>query len=1251
MAREWTAAQKAAIETGGRTLLVSAAAGAGKTATLTERIIRRLTDPEHPADLSRMLIVTFTRAAAAELKTRISDALTEAIALHPESSHLQKQLLRLGGAHISTIDSFCYEPVKAHFSETGLPATFRLADEAELRPLSDKLMDQLIDEFFKKYAPKDSDPTRVFSLLEDNPFADLIDALSRSRSDETVTDEMRKLYDKLLAFPDGIERLKKEADALDSAADHDFFACAHGAVLAAWKNDFCTSALSFYREASDMLATDPKASKAYLPAFASDADYIRRIAAADTYASARALFQEYAPMNLGSLRNADEVFVRLKKKRDTVKDLIRKTFAQDLFLRRPDDVAQDIRKTAQMCRVLYDFLSAFDARYTEEKRQRGICDFTDNRRNLLRMLTDAEGNPSALAKEYRDSFDEVYIDEYQDVDEVQDTIFRLIGGDHRFMVGDIKQSIYGFRGADPTVFSGYRRTLPPLPTDRETSAEEFPCGNSIFMSENFRCDESVIRVTNAVCGHIFAACPDTVAYRPEDDLGFAKRPPHESYTAPKAEIDVLFQPKPEKDGEADAPSSGRGGDDEEDMKRAVYEYRHVANRIAALLRDPPLLASGEPVTPGDIAILARKNTPFQPLSEALAAVGVPVSSDDAEAEQAGRDLLHGTDMKYLVNLLHILDDPDDDAPLAEVLRAPFPGLSLDDVIRLRDEGRDTDSGSLYESLCRYPERENADPRLARAAITFRDWVENYRSLLPSLPADGILRVMRQDPKVAGRRSKAFLYMYDAARTCRVGSFTGVYSFLRYFERKLETAKRVQADKAAGGRNHVTFMTMHGSKGLEFPVVFLIGCGNAFSEKSLQADMLFEKTTGVALRLYDRTDHAKYNTALRTSSVLALRLQQREEEMRLLYVAMTRARERLILTGIGKETPPDGFDAGDRFSTLTCNNYLSWVLSALARHPEAEAYAQIRYISTDSIRPEAPLAPESLSVPDGMTASTAEFYRHLQEDAPVPSVTERLLRSVPTKVPASRMVKGMLDSCVFLSTDQPVGDESKLPESETGTETCDVRTVESIRESIRLMSSSENNEFELMLAENRKPTAAERGTATHLFLQFCDYRYAVSHGLDAEIARLLDAGFINRRTAAIIDRRQLEAFFASSFFARLLTAVHIEREFRFARFLPLRTLTENAALAEALGESTLYVQGSIDLIAEYADGSLEICDYKTDRITPAEREKSALLAARFAEVHGAQLEQYMAAVSEIYGRTPTAVTIYSLPLGEAVHISV
>ncbi len=1259
MGRTWTPAQNKAIRTQGRTLLISAAAGSGKTATLTERIIRRLTDSTHPAELSRLLVVTFTRAAAAELRDRIGQALSDAIAADPGNHHLRRQLLGLSSAHISTIDSFIREPVKAHFAELNLSAKTRIADEAELLPLSERVMGELMTEFYEKYAPAAGEG--LFSLLADNPFADLCDSLTPSKNDNDLLPAFRALYERLLAFPAGIHRLNTEADELEALADGDFFSSSHGGFLRDWLKEFLSSSEAFLSDALDTLQWDDAAERAYGKAFAADLAFIRRLAAAETYAEVYALVASYEKPRVSKLSDASPAMVALRLRRAEIAKTL-ENLSKTYFSEPPAVLATQMRDTARMCRVLCDFLFAYDERILAEKQARGICDFTDNRRYLLRLLRDEQGQPTPIARELEAQYDEVYIDEYQDVDEMQDEIFRLVGGNHRFMVGDLKQSIYVFRGADPSVFSRYRRELPIL-----NEREENPSGNSIFMSENFRCDESVIRVTNAVCGHILRACPDSIGYRAEDDLGFSKRLPTADYQSVPVEITIIK--KPGKADKGDFSSGADEGEDTDGMSAAETEAIYVANRIAAMLRAGDRLANGDPIRPRDIAILMRTGKSLAVYRERLTALGIPTGSDELDAEEAGRDILHGGDMMYLLNLLRVLDDPDSDIPLSETLRAPFPGLTLEDLLTLRRADGVSAADSLYQCLETYADTPDADSLLSAKATEFIEWVEHYRALCATQSAQGILRFLSRDERVVCRETDAFRYLYDAARTCRTSSFVSLYAFLRFFEKKLLTTKNAaSAAKDEGEDGHVTLMTIHGSKGLEFPVCFIVRAGDPFSARSTQRDLIFEKRTGLSMKLYRRGSNAfseqasiqsqaKQETTLRRVGALAIQQSEREEEMRLLYVAMTRARERLLIVGMGTADMTEdavlGFAAGDRHATMSCNKYLLWVLAGLEAHPEVSHFYRLNWVFTPDVIPDTPLPRRRTQEAGAVDAQTLHFRSIPQKHTP-PTSMEMLLGRVPTKIPASRMKENLLDSCVFYDTDLPAETDGKLPTSTEEGSWCDALSESAIRESLRLLSSGDGDElreFELLLEQNRRPTAAEKGTAAHLFLQFSDYNRVERDGLEEEIARLCEQGYINARTAEVLDRQALQGFFDSHFMAHIRTAASVERELKFHRFVPLASLTANAAFAEALGERTLYVQGSIDLLATFPDGHMELCDYKTDHITPAERQDASLLVARMKERHGDQLRQYAAAITEMYGVRPTKVYIFSLPLGEAVEIPI
>ncbi len=1246
--KDWTKAQESAMTTHGRTLLISAAAGSGKTATLTERIIRRISDKDHPAELSRMLIVTYTKAAATELKERISSAISEKIAEDPTNRHLQKQLMNLGAANIHTIDAFCYQLVKDNFAEMGMPASFRIADDAEIIPLSEKIMGDLIDEFYQRYAVKENDKG-MFSLLENNPFADLCDSLTSSKDDSSLTGSLYELYKKLLNFKEELSRLKTQGELLAIQAWGDFLDSAHGSVIKDWMLLFCDSTIQFFEYALDTISLSPAATKSYYNGFDEELKFLKILKAKltnGTYQEVQEHLRSYQLGKISGLTNAEPIYVALKEEKNAIAAVIR-GFRDSYFSLPAAEISFQMEYLSRQCLILYEFLLAYDKRMEEEKNKRGICTFTDNRRRLLKMLMDENGNPTPLCFAYQTKFDEVYIDEYQDVDDVQDTIFKLIGGDHRFMVGDIKQSIYSFRGADPSVFAGYRSRLTPL------AKGDDPKGNSIFMSDNFRCDESVIRVSNAVCSHVFSACPESIGYLPEDDLGLAKKKPHDSYVSPPAHI-ALIEPLSAKEKKAL---------DREPMNcEAVY----VANQIAELLRSGARKADGTRIQPGDIAILSKVTTGFGEYLTALADMGIPTGCAELEKIRATRDVLHGPDMMYLLNLLRVINNPDNDLPLSEILRGDFPAMTLDEVITLRRMGEA--HGSLFSAIESFAKDDDAEPVLKKKACDFLSWLEDYRNVSTSISADGLLRLLRKDKRVMCRQTKAFTFLYENARNCRVAPFVGLYTFLNYMENMLLTSKNAPADQGEnipGGT--VRLMSIHKSKGLEFPVCFVVGCGKDFLLLELKDDLLFNKETGIAMKHYNRVTQRKFNTVLRQATAQAITIQSFEDEMRALYVAMTRARERLYLTGINRKDR--NFSAGDRYAALTGGCYLSWIKAGLKVHPEVKPFYNLISISEGDITPGKALTPLELAalleddVQDekkkeektqekAFEKAQESRYQTILAGVAAPDSMQAKVRSVPTKVPASRMSDDLLDQCVFVTTDISPREDDKPLSSESEGTLCHVETIKNVKQAVSLMHrSTDRNDFELLHKESDRPTAAEKGTVTHLFLQHCNWQNVLSMGVEEEISRLAEKGFISAHAAKILDRKQLAGFFDSSFMKRAITAVREERELKFQRLIPLRALTKDSDFADALGDRTLYVQGSIDLVCHYADGHIELCDYKTDRLTPEELADPSLLALHMKEKHGNQLLQYAAAVEEIYEQRPHKIYIFSLPLGEAIEIDI
>lgn len=1241
-----TPAQLCAMKLTGRDILVSAAAGSGKTATLTKRIIRSLTEVDENGkplgDISRMLIVTYTRAAAAELRSRISEALSKAIAEHPDNRYLYRQLIALGNAQICTIDAFYLRPVRAHFERLGLPSSFRLGDDAELMPLKEQILNRLIEQHYEAARCAASDKCEPMDALSGNDFARAMDDLlpNRDRGDTAIL--LIKLFEKLVAFPEGVELLRMGAERLTQQAELPFMESDEGRVLAKALCDELSYNQALLRRACDVLKTDDRTADKYLPAFAHDLDTVESVLS-DLHALRWDLagkhMRAYTPQDLGKLTNAGDLAFDvnpIKKQRDQIKKALF-SLVPRYFALSEDELHEQMRHTARTQRMLYTLLSDYDRAVREEKKRRGVLDFSDTRRYLLQLLVDENGQPTDVARSLSESYDAVYIDEYQDVDTVQDVIFSIIGaGGKRFMVGDIKQSIYSFRGAEPSLFTAYRKRFPVVRSvDDQALSED---GSCVFMSDNFRCDRPIIRFTNAVCSYAFEGCPDTLGYRSEDDLICAKQPPREDYVPAPVQV-VLLETPPTNEKTVDP-----------DPKHALNsEAVWIAEEITRLIRSERR-ADGKPFRASDIAILIHSKNAAPDIIKALRAYGI-------ETSFAARDnIAEHPDMMLMVNLLSVIDNPRNDVPLMGLFSTPTSPLSLADVLAAR-VARDG-SASLYDDLCAAcddPGVEWSD-QTRHSVRAFLTHLDRWRALAEALPIDRLLRKLYGEPFLAPlANSPALLALYDRARNYQNSSFCGLYQFLPYFRRLLADPEKLSAEGLQEIGDAVQILTIHKSKGLEFPVVFVYSCASRFNDDDTRATLMFDRELGTATRIYKADTAAMTETITRNAIATRIRERQTEEQMRVLYVALTRARERLYVTARLRSQAKNAIDAanqptrGDRFAILSADCYLDWILASLSSANRTEPLEDVKFVienrenfrhphvhnTTEQSGTDAHQSPAPVN-------GDEEFYRSIiarHRDYVDPRA---VVRRLPTKAAASKLRVAMLDGA-YLAEEFGSDTDGQKMRADEPTEL----TEAYVRHRIELMQSAQKP-FEELLREGKRSTPAERGTATHLFLQHCDFARLAESGVACEAERLIAAGFLPRRAADLLHRDQLERFCKSELFCLATQpGTRVWRELHFDRFIPYARLTHNASLAKHLEDYALYVQGSIDLLLEAPDGTLWLCDYKTDRIRATDETgiKDQLLAD-----HADQLRIYADAVEGLFGRRPDHILIYSLPLGKTVELT-
>ena len=1262
--KTWTDEQEQAIDTRDRTLLVSAAAGSGKTAVLTERIIKTLTDEEHPGDISRMLIVTFTRAAAAELRTRIAGKLQKAIEEKGTSSHLSRQLLLLPTAEISTIDSFCLNLVRENAVRLDLSPSFRLADKAENVLLLGSVMKNLIEDCYEGRG-----------VCSDKEFCDLVDCLTGTKGDDGLPEILLSLYDKTKDYTRGCDMIADMAEELTRDVTREPFETKWGEKILKKSKYLGETWLQAYREMVSIIAADEYAAPAYLPTYEQEASVFSRLA--DTlktgeYAAVREVILRRKEGRI-SLKRLDkdkksEAVIACDDRRKDIRAALDKLYT-DYYAYSEEDLGVLLRGISDKLALIGRFIKEFGDRVWKEKRRRGVLSFADVSTCAVTLLIEKDGSPTPLAKEVSRRYDAVYVDEYQDVNEVQHKIFEVIAGERaRFMVGDIKQSIYGFRGAQPDIFSAIRREFPAL-----KEGGDGPCA-TISLAKNFRSLPPVLRFTNLVFSRLMEGVGEGIDYKPEEDeLNPARK------DEPPTRVTVaLFEKTSKKTSDAESVDEDETKEDEtkEDEEREDEEREdeseeqeglemdaeaaYVASEIEKILASRMTVKDKEtkedrPIRPSDIAILVRRNAVMDKFSKALGARGITCELS------AKRGFFLNPEILLALSLLNVVDNPHRDVYLAALLRSPLYGFTMDELITIRRENDAVEEGRkapLYEALCRYTE---AHPEFERGRV-FLSALSSFRLMAEGQPVDrliwqlyretGLLSIAGADKQGSPALRRANLMMlYDYARRFEASSYRGLYNFIAYINEAIENVTSIEDTQGDSDRTDtVRIITVHHSKGLEYPVCFVSDCGYCFQDKDAKKTLLFDKELGCALRLRDESGFVRVSNPVYRATAKAIVEHAREEEMRVLYVALTRAQDRLYVTGALSDLEKSMEKAAERGRNMSaedayaCRNYMEMILAATVGND-----------SFDLVMPEGANAPaatedapqESVSLEeDEVTQAEACLRERFDFVYPYHHLTR-----LPGKMSVSRLHPAALDegeversaelSEILPTAEVPEQVGGRVSQNEDGTLVFDDQDRPTERKtSIPRFMGGERN------------TAAMAGTATHLFMQFCDFAALQEKGgAEAERQRLENERFIAPEDAELVRLPEIKAFADSPLLHEIVSAKKLWKELRFHVRLPAASLTDIPEKKEAYANETVLVQGVMDCVLERENGELWLIDYKTDRLTREEKRNRAAAQDKLIRRHALQLSYYAAACRHIFGRAPDRVMVYSLALGDVVDVPV
>ncbi len=1218
MAVRWTDEQARAIESRGQTVLVSAAAGSGKTAVLVERIIRRICDAQAPCNIDSFLIVTFTKAAAAEMRQKISDALTAKLLENPHSRRLHMQLTRLARADILTTDAFCAKLLREHFEAAGLAPDFRVADENEAAALQEEVLETLIEELYEH-----SD--------ESSGFLALVDALSAARNDDRLRSVILECYRKLQSHPFPERWLSWNMESMHKAAALDPAVSVYGRFILDALQEVCRAyGIQLERACADIEAL-PRVAAKYLSAFSQDLARCRALCAAcegstwDEIRLAAQAASEKPRLNAVTKFDDPQKLEGLRQIRASWHAALEK-FTQGPLAHNAEKTRADCAAILPVAQALSEAVSAFDAAYSASKRAKNILDFSDLEHFTLKILIDNYGpdgfTPSATARQIAGRYEEIAVDEFQDSNEVQDLIFRALSREESnlFLVGDVKQSIYGFRLADPGVFleKYYRFQDDPAPGENAR----------IILSRNFRSRREVIESVNYLFRSVFSSSLGGIEYAGREALVCGAAYPQTPQGHNDSEFVLL-----------EDPQDGRS--------KLEYEADFIAAEIAGMLHSgylvtDPLSGVLRPCRPEDFAILLRAVQGRDEIfAAALARAGVPVFT-----ENAGK-LFDAPEVLVLMALCEIVDNPEQDIPLASVLHSPLYAFSADALAQVRRCCRD---GSFYQALraCaayNAPDTENPDapqPSLSEKCRQFLTQLSEFRSLSRDERTDRLLIHMLHRTNFSGRFGAAYGQAYSNARIhaflsaatrSESSGYRGLYAFLNLM-RALQNGRGIPAPGESAGTG-VKIMTIHKSKGLEFPVVFVANLDSAFNLQDLNAPVLIHPRLGAGFKLRPAGRMIEYPTLARHAVTLAMRGEQLSEQMRVLYVALTRAKEKLVLVAAG-----NGAAFVKKHQALSAqqpipaqplselSTPLAWLLTPLLRLPEASPVLQ------EAGYPRAPL-------------ETDNFCWRLRIQTPPPAQPETQPKSqLQALPPLQAPTLPTAEIHARLSYRYPYLQAANLPSKLTATSLkgrfADTETLAQARPIIQLPKAARARPR--MLSEEAL-TPAQRGTALHMAMQFLDFsRTDSQEAIAAQVQDMAQRRLLSPAAAQAVDPARLLAFFRAPLGQRVRAAQSVQREFKFSLLAGANAANELSALANPPGpdEDSILFQGVIDCFFE-EDGGLVLIDFKSDRV----RESNI---SQTAAGYAPQLLAYSHALTRITGKPVKACYLYFFNLNREFPIA-
>lgn len=1223
---KWTNEQLQAIEEKGSNILVAAAAGSGKTAVLVERIINKII--KEKMDINKMLVVTFTNAAASEMRERILEAIYKKLEEEPQNAHLQKQITLLNKASICTIHAFCLEVIHNHFYEIEMPNNFRIADTAEIALLKQDTLDDLFEQKYEEH---------------NEEFIELLETYTLYRGDEALQELVLTIYEFCQSTPFPQEWLEQKLELFEKNINEPDF----GKTL--WGSYLLQYAKEELEEVILNLTTIQNKMQGYIElakftaTIAEDVISIQDIL--QTINSWETTYQKLQALNFRKWPIDKKVTNDLKEEAKEIRDKLKKKIKEGVgkvICGSTTSVTGELKTMLPILQNLASLVLEFSQNFANRKKEKNCIDFNDIEHFALKLLVGVNGEPTEVAKKYQQKFDEIAIDEYQDSNLVQEAILTSISkGNNIFMVGDVKQSIYKFRGAKPELF------LQKYETYQIKEQKEQDDNLKIQLFRNFRSRQNVLDFTNLVFEAIMSKELGDINYNENEYLNYGANYPEPEEQISYAGIAQMMLIDLKEDDTITAFQNDEEEEDEQErVEDDVLEAKMVANKIQELLNSNYMVYDRKKgyrkIQPKDIVILLRATSMLAPIYEKeLTDLELPVFSDSSSS------YLETVEIETILAVLKIIDNPMQDIPLVVVLRSTIANFTDNDLITIRLIDRNC---SFYEAMLKARLAVEAPLKQKIEAILAK--LENWKSKEQYMPLGELIWQIYLEtgyyhyvgllPNGAMRQAN-LKNLFEKAKQYESASYKGLFNFIHFIEKlKKQNGDLSQAKLIGENEDVIRIMSIHKSKGLEFPVVFLCSTQKKFNLKDLNDVILLHQDIGFGPTVIDTEKRLKYTSTAKEAIKLKMKQETLSEEQRILYVALTRAKEKLFITGRSKDFTKE-YQAKEKELAMyempedlkldyklvkKGKSYLDWLLMVylLAKEKQVmlkgkslplneivtlEIYNKKELLKQLNNQKEVETVNVKNIVEENLQKQEKQIKEQVQKELEQ-TLSWKYANLVDTVLPTKTSVTKIKQEKMRIEELQTAEEIEDLSEEQ------ETSTVVAKEKSILEITPK-------FLQEEETISNAHKGTLTHLCIQKIDEKrdYCLED-IKEMLQELVEREIITKKEAEAIDVILVYQYTKSELFQELKRAKEVHKEQPFYINMPAKEIVKEAK--EVASEKKILVQGIIDLYYINQKDELILVDFKTDYIGNAPDAKEKIL-----EKYKVQLEIYQKALEQSLGK--------------------